>query len=301
MKRAGVTHVHAHFANHPAVAGLIINRLTGIPFSFTAHGSDLHKNRLMLDKKVEAAAFVAAISSYNREMIVQECGERVRHKVHVIHCGIDPAVFLPEPKPASAVPVQIVCVGSLIEVKGHQYLIEACASLRDRGIPFRCHLIGEGALRRQLETQISKFGLNHHIKLHGGLPRDKVAQMFRNADVAALTSVQTKSGKREGIPVVLMEAMACELPVVASDISGIPELVESGETGFLVPPRDSAAIAQALETLASNKEMRRLMGKAGRTKVLREFNLQHNAVELLRQIKEVQYEQNDSSSRRKSA
>src|SRR5437867_33231 len=222
MARQEVTHVHAHFASHPAVAALIIHRLTGIPFSFTAHGSDLHVERRMLDKKVAAAAFAVTISSYNKEVMVEECGEAARNKIHIIHCGVDTSVFSPHRQSLAQRPFQILCVASFEEVKGHKYLIEACQLLRDRGVDFTCHLVGDGPLRPVIEAQITAAGLLDQVRLHGGVPRADVVRMLAEADVMALASVPTRSGKREGIPVVLMEAMASGLPVVTSAISGIP-------------------------------------------------------------------------------
>ena len=285
MANAGVTHVHAHFANHPAVAGFIIHRLTGIPFSFTAHAHDLYVERRMLAAKVEAAAFVVTISSYNKQLMVETCGEEARAKIHVIHCGVDPNVFSSSPaerKDATlrGSPFSILCVGALEEKKGHRYLIDACQLLHERGVHFTCHLVGEGPYRRQLERQIAQAGLQDQVHLHGGRPRPEVVRLLSAADVFALASVATRRGKREGIPVVLMEAMASRLPVVASALSGIPELVDSGRTGLLVPPRDATALADALHTLHNDAQLRQWMGQAGRETVLREFDLRANAAAL---------------------
>ncbi len=282
MRAQKVDHVHAHFATHPTVAALIIHRLTGIPFSFTAHGSDLHVERRMLGKKIEAAAFAVTISAYNKEIMVKEGSEGCREKIHVVHCGVDPEVFVPQPKPATARPYQILCVASFEEVKGHRYLIEACRLLRCRGVDFECHLVGDGPLRRRVEGQVAQNGLRDRIHVHGAKPRPEVVRMLCEADTVALASVPTQSGKREGIPVVLMEAMASGLPVVSSAISGIPELVESGQSGFLVPPGNAPALADALEELGRDPQLRRQMGQAGRQKVLREFNLRSNAEKLLK-------------------
>jgi colanic acid/amylovoran biosynthesis glycosyltransferase len=280
MANAGVTHVHAHFANHPALAGFIIHRLTGIPFSFTAHAHDLYVERRMLAAKVEAAAFVVTISSYNKQLMVETCGEEAGAKIHVIHCGVDPTVFSPGATERGAGPFTILCVGALEEKKGHRYLIDACQLLQERGVRFVCHLVGAGPYRRQLETRIAQAGLQDQVHLHGGCPRPEVVRLLSAADVFALASVATRRGKREGIPVVLMEAMASGLPVVASALSGIPELVESGRTGLLVPPRDATALADALHTLHNDARLRQRMGQAGRETVLREFDLSTNAAAL---------------------
>lgn len=282
MQAEGITHIHAHFATHPAVAALIVHRLTGIPFSFTAHGSDLHVDRRMLDTKVAAAKFAVTVSDYNKAIMVEACGDDVSEKIRVIHCGVDPEFFAPRSQRASSTSFEILCVASYEEVKGHRYLVEACHLLRDRGIDFRCHLIGEGPLRRMVEKLIEDAGLRDQFVIHGGQPRPVVARRLAEADAAVLASHPTKEGKREGIPVALMEAMAAGLPVVATAISGIPELVESGSTGLLVPPRNSVALADALSRLAGDGELRCRMGRAGRKRVLRDFNLERNTLELVK-------------------
>ena len=282
MECQKIRHIHAHFATHPTVAALIIHRLTGIPFSFTAHGSDLHVDRRMLDKKVEAAAFALTISSFNKEIMVRECGEASRDKIRIIHCGVDPEVFSYHPRTDYDEPFQILSVAAFKDVKGHKYLVEACRILREQGVDFVCHLVGEGPLWTSVEAQIAEAGLQDQIILHGACPQGEIVRMLSEADVLALASVPTQRGKREGIPVVLMEAMASGLPVVASALSGIPELVEDGRSGILVPPRDSHALANALRWLREDSALRQRMGQAGRAKVIQEFNLSANTAERAR-------------------
>lgn len=284
MRHLGVTHVHAHFATHPAVAALIIHRLTGIPFSFTAHGSDLHVDRCMLERKVRAAAFSVTISEFNRNVMIDECGEEVRDKIHVVHCGVDPDVFAPRASEASRseepTPLRVICVASYEEVKGHRYLVEACAILRDRGVGFRLDLLGDGPRRAEIERRIRDADLERWVHIHGPQPREVVRSMMRRADVMCLPSVPTAQGKQEGIPVVLMEAMASGLAVLSSRLSGIPELVEDGVHGFLVEPRDSAGLADALERLAGDAQLRARMGVAGRAWIQSRFDLRKNAARL---------------------
>jgi len=280
MQDLGVTHIHAHFATHPTVAALIIHRLTGIPFSFTAHGSDLHVERRMLDRKVAAADFAIAVSDYNREVMVAECSEAVRRKIHVIHCGTDVDLFFPASRDFGDAGFELVCVASLEEVKGHRFLLEACRLLLDRDIDFRCHLVGDGPLQNDIAIRINRLGLGGRVLLHGARPRREVAELLAKADAAVLASHPTRSGKREGIPVALMEAMAAGLPVVASNISGIPELVTDEVTGLLVPSGDPGALAGALERMAREETLRTRMGSAGRTAVLHDYDLRKNAAAL---------------------
>ena len=277
MEAEGVTHVHCHFANHPAVAGLVIRRLTGIPFSFTAHGSDLHVERRMLPQKVAEAAFVATISHDNRRLIVAECGDGADVKVHVVRAGIDTEAFAPRGERNGHEGLRIVCVGTLHEVKGQAVLVEACRLLQDRGVEFECRFVGDGPDRDALRGAAETAGLGERVILVGPQPREAVAATLEWADVLAAPSVPTHSGKREGIPVVLMEAMSSGLPVVASRLSGIPELVEDGFSGLLVPHGDPRALADALERLARDPLLRRRLGRQGRLTVEREFDIDRSA------------------------
>ncbi len=283
MKLSGATHVHAHFANHPTTAAFLVHRLTGIPYSFTAHGSDLHRDRKMLTEKVHDAMQVVTVSNYNRELIVDECGEQYRDKIVVIHCGVDTEVFQSLAEDAhddSTDTFNILCIGTMHEVKGHAYLIEACRLLNERGIDFKCHLVGDGPDKEVLCRQAAASGIADRVIFHGLRTRGEIVELLKHAHVVAAPSVLTKDGRREGIPVVLMEAMASGVPVVASKLSGIPELVEDGIRGLLAAPGDVNALAGALQQLHDEPDLRRQLGRAGRQKVVREFDLQKNANQL---------------------
>jgi glycosyltransferase involved in cell wall biosynthesis len=280
MRKAGVKHIHAHFATHPALSALIIHRLTGISYSFTAHGHDVHCDRRMLPEKLASAAFAVAISRYNRNLMAEECGLDYYAKTHVVHCGVDTSFFYPAPEAKSDVPLRLITVASLWEVKGHAYLIQACRLLRERGIAFHCDLVGDGPLQARLQRQIKVSQLDHVFTFHGPQSRDVVRDMLHQSHVMILPSVPTANGLREGIPVALMEAMACGLPVISSRLSGIPELVEHGVSGILVVPRDIMGLADAIEQLALAPELRERMGLAGHKKIVREFDLVSNAESL---------------------
>jgi glycosyltransferase involved in cell wall biosynthesis len=281
MAAEHIQHIHAHFASHPAAAAFIIHRLSGIPYSFTAHGSDLHVDRHMLREKVAEAARVITISNYNKELIIRECGEQFRDKISVIHCGVDTRVFHPrsaDPQSRQpSDPFTILCTGTLHEVKGQTYLIEACRLLSERGINIVCNFVGDGEDRAMLAEQIAKAALVQRVHLLGRRTREQIAELLAGADVVVTPSVPTKGGKREGIPVVLMEAMGSGVPVVASNISGIPELVEHERCGLLVPPRDPQGLAAALERMYNDPTLRQRLGQAGREKVVHEFDLYSNA------------------------
>jgi glycosyltransferase involved in cell wall biosynthesis len=292
LQRQGIDHVHAHFATHPALAALVIHRLTGIPFSFTAHGSDIHIDQTMFDRKLRASAFAVTVCDYNVGFLAERFGPWVRERLEVMHCGTDTEVFRPQEGDAAArpegAPFRILCVAALREVKGHRFLIEACRRLRDAGVDLRCDLVGEGELKDDLARRVADAGLSDVVRLRGALPREAVRDAMHAADTVVLPSILGRRGDREGIPVCLMEAMACGRPVVSSRQSGIVELIADGTEGLLCPPGDAAALADALGRLAADPDLRRTLGAAARDKVLREFDLRRNAqalgARLVRQI-----------------
>jgi colanic acid/amylovoran biosynthesis glycosyltransferase len=283
MQKDGVQHVHCHFSSHPALAGFIIRRLTGIPFSFTAHGSDLHVDRHMLCEKVSEASFVAAVSGYNKRLIERECGNSMS-KVRVIHSGVDSSRFFQKGQRRTRGPFRILCVGRLEPVKGQRYLVEACRLLLAEGLEFSCELIGDGPERARLTALVETYGLDQRIYLAGARTHDYVASAMQNADVVVCPSVVTTDGRREGIPVVLMEALASETAVVASEISGIPELVENELTGLLVAAGSAEEIASGLRRLAADPDLRARLGAAGHAKVVREFSISGTIDRLLELI-----------------
>lgn len=281
MKESAVDHIHCHFASHPALAGYIINRLTDISYSFTAHGSDLHRDRHMLCTKVARASFVVAISRYNQHVIVTTCGSEAGGKVSVVHCGVDTSAFALAATRPIGKRLAIVCVGALHAVKGQRHLLDACRHIASRGVPFRCYFVGDGPDRRALERQAELAKISDSVVFLGAQTSDRVADLLGRCDVLVAPSVPTRQGRREGIPVVLMEAMASGLPVVASRLSGIPELVEHERTGLLVRPGDSAAIAECVMRLANDEALRARLIAAGRRKVELEFEANRSAVQLV--------------------
>jgi colanic acid/amylovoran biosynthesis glycosyltransferase len=283
MADEGIEHVHCHFARHPALAGLIISRLTGIPYSFTAHGSDVHVDRRMLCRKLAEARFAITISEFNRAVIEGDCGVAPRAKLEIVHVGVDTAVFSPRPvaRPAPDGKLRIACVGTLHEVKGQVHLVEACALLRDHGISVSCRLVGRGPDAPMLARTIDRLGLQGIVTLVGPLARDGVIEELRGADVLVAPSVVSARGQREGIPVVLMEAMSCGLPVIASRLSGIPELVEHERNGLLVTPGRADELADALARLARDGALRQRLGNEGRATIERDFDLRSNAARLV--------------------
>lgn len=285
LLRSGVGHVHAHFATHPATVALIVERLTGIGFSFTAHAHNIFVGRELLARKIRRARFVRAISDFNRRYLEHHVAEAAG-KVRVIRVGIEPERYRAAhegPSRRGEAP-SVLCVAALKPYKGHSVLLRAVRLLADRGIEVICLSIGEGPLRPRLEREIRDLGLERRIRLLGARTEAEVASRLSDADAFVLPSVVAENGQMEGIPVALMEAMAAGRPVVASRLSGIPELVEHGRNGFLVEPGDASAIADALESLLSDRGLRRALGAAARRTVEAAYRLDDNVAELVRRL-----------------
>lgn len=285
MSGAGIEHVHCHFATHAALAGLVIRRLVGIPYSFTAHGSDIHIDRHMLCRKLAEASFAVTVAESNRDVMEAECGSEEGRRIRILHCGVDTALFRPtrsaQGDPAAAGPLSILSIGTLHEVKGQRYLLEACAILREMGVDFSCRLVGRGPDQDLLQRTLARLGLQNQVGLLGALAHDAILQELSRSDVLVAPSVPSSDGRREGIPVVLMEAMSCGIPVVASRLSGIPELVVDEHSGLLVTPGSAKEIAAALHRLANDPELRDRLGREGRRTVERDFDLHANAAQLV--------------------
>jgi glycosyltransferase involved in cell wall biosynthesis len=276
----GIDHVHAHFATYPALAAWLCGRLTGIPYSFTAHAQDVLVPQVGLGRKVRDAAFVVAIMDFNRRLLSRLGRDLV--PVHVVHCGIDVNRYrfrVRAPEPAG--PVRAVCVASLVEYKGHRVLFEALA----RGGPeldrIELDVVGEGPLRKSLEELAHSLGIASRIRFWGALPEHELDDLLDGAHLFVQPSVVARNGNTDGIPVALMEALARGVPVVASRLSGIPELVRPGETGLLAQPGDSASLAGALSELVADPTGARRRAEAGRKLVQREFAVSDTAGQLV--------------------
>jgi colanic acid/amylovoran biosynthesis glycosyltransferase len=271
MERLGVEHVHAHYATHPALVAWVAQRLTDLPYSFTVHAHDIYVDRAMLGEKLERASFVVAVSEFNRRLLERHEPARARGKVFVVRTGVEARAFHVRRRPANR-RLRVVCVASLEPYKGHCYLVEACALARAAGLELECLLVGEGPERDAIERLVATRDLGDTVQLVGAQRRNRVSELIATADVFVLPSVVMPNGKMEGLPVVIMEAMAAGTPVVASAISGIPELVEDGITGFLVPERDPPALARAITRLAGDSDLRRRLAAAAGERALEDYD-----------------------------
>lgn len=283
IEKRHIRHVHAHFALTATTQALVIERLTGVPFSFTAHAVDIFADQVILREKVEAARFIVAISEYNKRFLVEYAGDpKVAEKIHVVHSGIPVADFRPGVHSACGRVAQplILSVGRLVEKKGFLFLIRACKRLHDQGCRVRCMIVGSGPQEGSLRCLIHDLGMEAWIELPGWQDQTSVRAYLEETAIFALPCVVTADGDRDGIPAVLMEAMAMAKPCVSTAISGIPELIEDGCSGLLVPEKDEIALADALSCLINDPELARRLGQAGQEKVSRSFNLDHIADQL---------------------
>jgi len=281
VRRFGAHHIHAHWASVPATMALVVSRLTGVPWSFTAHRWDIVENNL-LRTKVRAARFARVISLHGRNEILDIIGAQACPTLFTIHMG----TALPEDVAIPCVKAtrqfSIGCIANLLEVKGHRYLIEACRLLRERGCRFVCHIIGGGPLRGNLEALVRDLGLREYVRLRGRLPHDEVMCMFqkREIDIVVHPSIETSSGEHEGIPVALMEAMAHGVPAISTESGGIPELLGDG-AGVLVKPADTKALADAIQRVMEDSDYRATLIEAGFARVSADFNIRTTAERLV--------------------
>lgn len=239
---AGANHLHAHFATNPAEIALLVRALGGLPFSFTAHGSDIMDRpaQMNLESKVADATFVAAVCSFGRNQIFRWVPYSLWGKVAVVRCGLQ-AGYGDEAEPPSARQMRLVCVGRLSKEKGQPLLIQAAALLHAAGTPVEITLVGDGPMRAELEKMITFHGLTGCVHITGWLDSQGIENQLQQARGLVVSSLS------EGLPVVIMEAMANRRPVIAPYLSGIPELVISGATGWLYPAGDVGALASAMK------------------------------------------------------
>jgi glycosyltransferase involved in cell wall biosynthesis len=280
MEKLKIEHLHAHFTINAATIALIGARLLNISFSFTAHNI-FFTDRIVLKEKIGESLFIAAISEYSRQFLIRMVPDQdVAGKIHIVRCGVSPEQFVPpEPKPVNDVPL-ILFVAQLAERKGAPFLVEACRLLAERGAPFKCVIVGDGAERPIVEQRIEQYGLQETVTLTGALFQEQLKPYLERADIFALPCITARDGDVDGIPVVLMESMAYEIATVSTTVSGIPELIEHEQSGLLVPEQDSLALADALQHLIADAQFRTKVGKNGRQKILLEFDVDQNAAKL---------------------
>lgn len=276
LRHAGATRLHSHFANSGATVGLLAARLVGIPWSMTLHGvseTDYPAGVTLADK-IAHADFVACASWFMRAQAMRVAAHRDWAKLYVVRCGIDPAA-MPLANEAPSGTVRFVCVGRLSSEKGHRGLLEAFRAVAERMPDVRLDLVGDGPLRGEVDALIAELGIGDVVTRHGALPEADTLARIAAADILVLPSFM------EGLPLVIMEAMALGKPVIASGVAGIPELVRDGVNGLLVPPSHGQALSDAMAALAADPARRGALGQAARIAVMEEFAIDRAVLPLI--------------------
>jgi glycosyltransferase involved in cell wall biosynthesis len=283
LRQAQVSHLHAHFGTNPAEVAMLAGVLSGLPYSFTAHGSEeTDKPQFIgLPEKIRRAAFVVAVSSYGRAQLYRWCRLEDWPKIHVVHCGLDRSFFegvTVEPVVTS----RLVCVGRLCAEKGQLLLLQAVRRLKDEGVTCELVLAGDGELRQAVERLAVELGIESQVRVTGWITTQQVREEILQSRALVLASFA------EGLPVVLMEAMSLGRPVVSTYVAGIPELVLDGECGWLAPAGDVGALAQTLrECLSSTPERLLAMGEAARIRATQNHAIDTEAAELAQHFRHV--------------
>jgi len=269
ITQAGYTHLHSHFASTPA---LLASRVFPLRLSLTIHGSDefIDPVGFRMQQKVAACSLICAISQYGRSQIMRFSDPRDWHKIVVLPLGVDPSIYSPRPFQPSPETFEILSVGRLTPVKGLPVMLSAMELLLAQARKVVLRLVGDGSSRADLENDIAQRNLTRHVIVEGSRNTAETRAFFRRADIFALSSFA------EGVPVVLMEAMAMEIPCVATRITGIPELIREGVDGLLVTPSSASELAQAIARLMDDAELRRRIGCSGRERVLELYDLNRN-------------------------
>jgi colanic acid/amylovoran biosynthesis glycosyltransferase len=281
IEERGITHLHAHFGSVATTVARLAARLAGITYSFTAHAKDIFHESVDPDdlrRKLLDAHHVVTVSDFNRRYLRDRYG-RAADRVHRVYNGIALASFPADPG-LEGRDVDVVAVGRLVEKKGFDVLLAACALARDRGRPLSCRIVGSGERHDALRAQLDDLDLHDHVTLVGPLPQDEVRAELRRATVMAAPCVHGADGNADGLPTVILEAMALGTPVVATPVTGIPEAVLDGTTGRLVAERDADALTTALLELTADPADRRALAAAARSHVEQHFASARQAVQL---------------------
>ncbi len=276
MQREQLHHLHVHFATPAAMVGMLTKIVFKVGFSFTVHGPDEFYDApgYRLTEKLEAADFVICISHYARSQIMKLSPVTHWHKYDICRLGVDPERFAPKPEKMPADVFEVLCVGRLTPAKGQHILLDALELLIAAGRKPHLTFVGNGPDRPSLEAQTQRLGLSDFVEFAGSVNQDRILEYYNNADVFVLPSFA------EGLPVVLMEAMAMQVPCITTNITGVPELIQHGVNGYLTAASDVEGLAKAIEYLMDHPEESTQIAQAGRAKVLDDYNLSQSVQRL---------------------
>lgn len=287
LERDDITHVHAGFVHAPGSLAWLVFQLTGIPFSVATHAKDLyHSPPRLLRRKLADARLVFTCTRHNVQHLERLCDPSGLRRLRQVYHGTDLTRFHFSPY-APANPPLVLAVARLVEKKGLDDLIRACALLRDRGRRFQCRIIGGGVLKPRLERLVRELDLGPLVTLEGPLDQEDVIAWYHQAQVAVLPCIVTRDGDRDGIPNTLIEAAACGVPIVSTPVSGVPELIEHGRTGLLAPPQDPDALTEAIDALLQSPLLREALRVKARTRIEEQFDVRRNALEIGQALRDV--------------
>ena len=271
-----VAHIHSQWINSCGTIAMYGAWLLGVPFSFTGHATDLYRDRCALKDKISRAEFIVCISEFHRRFYLEQ-GARPE-RCFIAYCGIDPACFHP-PESSNSPPeraFRLLASGRLVEKKGFAVLIDACKVLADRGEPFECVIGGSGPLEAELKAKIARLGLTGRVSVTGQtLLQEKIIDFMHGGDVYVLPCVWAIDGDVDGLPQMLMEAMACGLPAISTRLVGIPDLIRNEQTGLLTTPNDVRELADAIARLMHDQQLAQRLAVTGREWVLERFDLRN--------------------------
>jgi glycosyltransferase involved in cell wall biosynthesis len=276
LRKAGINRVHAHFAGMAGRTVYWIRQFFGIDYSITAHANDIFAPRpfaVSLEMIIRNATAVVSVSDFAVEHLRRQFAD-CASKFHRVYNGVELGAF--RPSQFSAQPPLILGIGRLIEKKGFAALISACRFLVARGRSLRCEIIGEGPLEESLSAHIAHSHLEEHVKLVGTRTQAEIAERLASATVFVLPCTTEANGGMDNLPTVIMEAMAAGLPVISTPVAGVPEMVQPGVTGELVPPQDPLPLADAIERMITQPERARELGAAGRRVAAEKFSIETN-------------------------
>ena len=276
LRKEQVCHIHSQWINSCGTVGMYAAWLLDKPFSFTGHAADLFRERCSLKDKIKRARFIVSISKFHRDFYLSEGASP--DQLIINYCGIDTGMFAPRTGsaggPQAGRPIRLVSAARLVEKKGFKYLISACRNLQEQGIDFSCLIAGDGPLLNQLQYQINELQLGDRVALTGRpLLQEDIPGFMRSGDIYCLPCVWAEDGDVDGLPQMLMEAMACGVPVVSTRLVGIPDLVIDGETGLLAKPNDSWDLTCKLQRLIEDRPLHSRLSEQGRTFVEHKFDL----------------------------
>ncbi|MCD6360918.1 MAG: glycosyltransferase [Armatimonadetes bacterium] len=273
-----VAHVHAHFASMPATVGMLLAQMLDTTFSFSAHARDLFTDETrLLDHKLREAEFVTVCTRYGLDYLRRQYPLASADRLHLAYHGIDVVEHMPRlgDAPPDQTPL-ILSVGRLVEKKGYPILLRAAAILRRRGVDFELHIVGSGPEEDDLRSQAHGLALDECVRFHGPMPHEKLLPLFQRAALFVLACVVASDGDRDGLPNVFLEALAMGVPAVGTRVSAIPELIEHEETGLLATPGDPDDLADQMERLLFDEQLRAHVIEQGRLAVVTKFDVKQN-------------------------